>query len=290
MYNNEIVHNNMTYSVDMIRFKTYMTYSDFSEIEFRFNTVWEKYVKKKWNTGRAKEFFYNYNIEVGEGINFWFGFLHNSEKKSDSNYSKYNFTIEFNPNKLKDNKIILYLLGLSGEWYLKSLDLAVDLSISILDIIYDMSGRGEEKIISRGYDNKTIYLGKGSSRIKIYNKKKESNLNIQNELTRVEMSVDYEDFNISKIKTFKFEDIFPSMYVNNYIYSLGDYDNKILLAVLFAVQNGFPLRDLTRTYKNKIKDLLEGGQKIRFSVKTADEVIRRTIFYYFMKNYKVKWM
>lgn len=55
------------------------------------------------------------------------------------------------------------------------------------------------------------------------------------------------------------------------------------------MQNGFPLRDLTKTYRKKIKDLLEGGYKIKFSNKIVTDVLRQTIFYYFMKNNKVVW-
>lgn len=204
MYINEFEHNNMTYSVDMIRLKTYLTYSVFSEIEFRFETVWKKYIKKKYSSARMKEFFYNYVVEIDEDKIFWFGFLHNTEKRSDSDRSEYNFTIEFNPNKLRDSKIILYLLGLSGEWYIKSVDLAVDLKVSILDLITDVSGRQEQKIISRGYDNKTIYFGKGDGRVKIYNKKRESGLNILGELTRVEVSREFDDYPIRSMKLFQF--------------------------------------------------------------------------------------
>lgn len=41
---------------------------------------------------------------------------------------------------------------------------------------------------------------------------------------------------------------------------------------------------LSRTYRAKVKKLLEGGQKIRFDVKTATEVLRKVIFHYFIKN------
>ena len=54
---------------------------------------------------------------------------------------------------------------------LKSYDIAFDIRLSINDLIYDMSGRGIEKIDNRGFDNKTIMLGKGDGRVKIYNKK-----------------------------------------------------------------------------------------------------------------------
>ena len=178
MYNEKQENGNMTYSIDMIRLKTYITYSTFSEIEFRFNTVWEKYVKRKYTTGRMKEFFYNYSIEIDEGVSFWFGFLHNTEKRSQSDKTEYNFTIEFNPNKLKDNAIIFYLLSISGEWYIKSYDLAVDIKVSILDLIVDNSGKRKMEIITNGYDDKTYRIGKGDGKLKIYNKKIESNLDI----------------------------------------------------------------------------------------------------------------
>lgn len=284
MYNKFIEDNNLIYSVDMLRLKTYMTYSTFSEIEFRFDTVWKEFIKKKYTTGRMKDFFYNYNIEIEDSVSFWFGFLHNTEKRQQSDRTEYNFTIEFNPNKLKDNHILMYLLNLSGEWYIKSLDLAIDIKVSILDLITDISGRHEQKIISRGYDNKTIYIGKGDGRVKIYNKKIESKLNILGDLTRVEVSRELDDFNIRSTKLFDFGEFFPNIYLNQYIYSLSDYNDKTLLALLYAVQNGFPMKDLSRTYKNKIKNLLQGGYKIKFSKQVASNVVRQTLYFYFMRN------
>ena len=52
--------NNITYSVDMIRLKTFLTYSVFTEIEFRFKTCWSKYVKRYYTTPQMQQFFYNY--------------------------------------------------------------------------------------------------------------------------------------------------------------------------------------------------------------------------------------
>ena len=286
MYNKKIEHNNIFYSVDMLRLKTYMSFSTFSELEFRLKLVWKDYIKQEYTSPKINNFFYNYVIEIEEGQSFWFGFLHNTEKRDEKN-EFYNFTIEFNPNKLKDNNILLYILGLSGKWFLKSLDLAMDLKVNILDLNVDFSGRKQMKIFSKGYDDKTIYIGKDDARIKIYNKKIESKLNILGDLTRVEVSRSFDDFPITDIKFFKFGDKFPNIYLNEYVYSLSDYDDKTLFAILYAVQNGFPLKDLTKTYKRKIKNLLQGGYKILFDEKSATQVINQTIFYYFIKNNKV---
>lgn len=289
MYLNEITHNNMTYSVDMIRLKTFLTYSVFTEIEFRFKTVWKDYIKKQYTTPQLKQFFYNYVIKIGEGQTFWFGFCHNTERRSFYENAEYNFTIQFNPNKIKDNKIIQYLLSLSGKWFIKSFDLAIDLKINILDIITDISGKNMMCVRSYGYDNKTIEMGKGDGRLKIYNKKIESKLNIQGDLTRIEVSREIDDFPISDMKNFDYGEVFPSLYLNQYIYSLSDYEDKTLFAILYAVQNGFPLKDLSRRYREKIRLMFEGGYKIRFDKTTANQVVRKTIFYYFMNNLKVKW-
>ena len=287
MYYETIEKNNITYSVDMLRLKTYISFSQFSEIEFRFKTVWSDYVKKYYNSSGISSFFYNYNIEVGEGQSFYFGFLHNNEKRTTLDSIKYNFTIEFNPNKLKDNKIILYLLSISGEWFLKSCDLAFDLPVNILNIIYDKGKKRNVHIFSNGYDNKTICIGSKESDLflKIYNKKIESNLNILGDLTRIELTKKFEDFPIDNLKNlFISNDVFPVLYLNDYLYSLDTYKDKTMFAVLYAVQNGFDLNMLTRRYRQKIKELLEGGCKINFDKISTTQILRRIILKYFMNN------
>lgn len=291
MYLESINDNNMIYSVDMIRIKTCITYSKFSELEFFLNVNYKDKIKKMWLSDRIMCFKYNYSIELEEGKSFYFGFHCNNEKisffKSDV---KYNFTLEFNPNKIKDNPLLLYILKLDGDWYLRSLDIAVDLKINILDIITSLSGKRTQKTISNGFDNKTIYIGEGDRRIKIYNKKKESNLNILGDLTRVEVSINFDDFRLIDIKLFRLpDDLFPVLYLNNYLYSFSDYKDKTMFAMIYAVQAGYPIDSLSRRYKDKVKDLLKAGHLIKFNRKIADEVIRRVIFHYLMPNELVRW-
>lgn len=291
MYLESIEDNNMVYSVDMIRLKTYITYGEFSNLEFLINSVYKDKVKKMWLSDRVMCFKYNYTIELEEGRSFYFGFHCNNEKlQFFKNDVKYNLTLEFNPNKIKDSPLLLHILGMSGDWYLRSLDLAVDLKINILDLILSKTGKRTLKSLSNGFDDKTYYIGTGDRRIKIYNKKKESNLKDVNELTRVEVSVQFDDFRLIDIKSFKLpEELFPDVYINDYLYTFSDYKDKTMLALLYAVQSGFPIDDLSRRYKEKVKELFKGGHQIRFSRKTADEVIRRTVFHYFMPNELVRW-
>lgn len=290
LYNVCMVHNNIIYSIDMFRVKTYITYSKFSEIEFLIETNYKDKLKKFWLSGSIQCFHYNYLVEVEEGKSIYFGFMHNTENpKINKEDALYNFTIEFNPNKLKDNSLLMHLLNISGDWYIKSYDLAFDICINILDLITDMSGRNFERVDNRGYDNKTIYVGKGDGRVKIYNKKRESDLNLLGDLTRIEISREMDDFEIRKTVILNYDNVFPIVYTNNYIYSFSDYNDKTTLALLYAVQQGFPLRDLTKTYRAKIKSMLEGGYKIKFDNKVATEVLRKTIYYYFIKNNKIHW-
>lgn len=279
----------VTYSIDMLRLKTFISYSTFSEIEFRFNTCWKDYIKKFYTTGRMKEFFYNYVVEDEKENSFYFGFLHNSEKRIDNENSKYNLTIEFNPNKLKDNKIIEYILSLSGEWYIKSYDIAMDLKVNILDLIVDKSGKRKIQMLSNGYDDITYRIGSGDCKVKLYNKKKESNLQICGDLTRIEVSRTLEDYPIQKIALFKYDGFFPKIFLNEYVMSLSDYNDKTLLALSYAVQHGFPLNDLSRVYKEKIKKMFKGGYEIKFHSNVVEDVFKQVVYSYFYKNLKVKW-
>ena len=147
------------------------------------------------------------------------------------------------------------------------------------------------KIFTNGYDDITYEIGSGDKRLKIYNKKIESNLNILGNLTRIEITRQMDDFPVGYAKLFNYpvED-FPEIYTNDYIVSLFDYKmDRTLLVHVFAVQSGFPLNKVSRTYKNKLKKLFEGGNKIRFTSKDATMVFRKTMYSYFINNSKIHW-
>lgn len=292
MYNIDIYYkklqsDNMFYSIDMIRLKTYITYAQYSEIEFLLNSSYKENIKRFWVSDRIMCFHYQYQMEFGEH-RFWFGFLHNNESV---NYNRedlsYNFTIEFNPNKLRENPLIMHLLTKFGNWYLRSFDLAIDIPINILDIVFDMSNRRKIKTFSYGGDNITHEIGVGNGRLKIYNKKVESCLNIVGHLTRVEISMEYDDFPIAKIQRYSFDDgYFPYLYLNQYVFSFTDMEtiDNTTLGLLYAVQHGYSLKDLSRRYRTKIKAMLECGSRIKFSKLTAEQILKQVIFAYFVRR------
>lgn len=277
---NQVVAQNVTYTVDMLRLKTEITYEKFTKIEFFLKSFYSNQIKNNYISSAISEFKYNYNIEVDEGKSYWFGFMHNSEfinknKGMQNPNTKCNFTIEFNPNKIPIKGLIRYILEMNTDWIVKSIDIAMDIPINILDLSGIDKGRKKDfRVFSAGFDNKTYYMGRTNNRIKIYNKKIESNLKY--DLTRVEISSKI-DFKVKDILFYHYDVKLPELYLNDYMYTFSDYKDKTMLAVLYAVQNGFPLNDLSRSYKNKVKSLLEGKYKIDLQNKYCTEVIHSCI-------------
>lgn len=290
IYNTKIEDNNMIYSIDNIRLKTYITYQDFKDLESFFRIYYNSNIKKFWLSDKKSSFHYNYNIEIEKGKSFIFQFMHNTESIDYNKIEKkYNFTIEFNPNKLKNNFLIMHILNSFGHWYIRSFDLAIDIPINILDILFDKKNKRSYKIFSSGGDNMTYYIGtkQQDGSIKIYNKKIESDLNIVGNLTRVEITRKYDDLDIIGIKTYDYGDKFlPELFLNQYIFSFSDITikDKTLLAVLYAVQRGFPLNDLSRRYRENIENIMLSGSKIQFNKDIANKVLLQCIFYYFVQK------
>ena len=67
-------------------------------------------------------------------------------------------------------------MKLSGEWFIKSYDLAVDVKVNIKDLIVNKGNKRKMYIESYGGDNITYRVGAGDMETKVYNKKKESRL------------------------------------------------------------------------------------------------------------------
>ena len=183
MVNPDKVNNllNMIYSIDKLRLKTYINFQQFKDLEEYINIYFKSNIKKFWLSDKKSSFHYNYNIEIEEGKSFIFQYIHNNENINYNDTEKtYNFTIEFNPNKLKDNFLLLHILDSFSNWFLRSFDLAIDIPINILDLVIDKSGKRKFFMQSYGSDNITYYIGtkEKDGSLRIYNKKKESDLSI----------------------------------------------------------------------------------------------------------------
>lgn len=133
-------------------------------------------------------------------------------------------------------------------------------------------------MFSKGGEDRTYYIGRSNNRIKIYNKKIEKGLNY--DLTRLEITSKL-DFDVNMIEFYDYNVALPDLFLNNYLYTFKDYEDKTMLAILYAVQSGFNISDLSRRYKDKVKKLLEGGYKIEIDNKYCTEVIRKCIKHIF---------
>ena len=111
---NFLENNNIIYTVDMIRLKTEITFERFSYIEYILKTCYNENIKNFYNSFIIGDFKYNYNIEENGG-SYWFGFMHNAQtcKKGSvcNSNTTHNFTIEFNPNKVKIDGFLKFLLN-----------------------------------------------------------------------------------------------------------------------------------------------------------------------------------
>lgn len=127
-------------------------------------------------------------------------------------------------------------------------------------------------------------MGRTNNRIKIYNKKIESGLDY--DLTRIEITSKI-DLSIKDILFYTYNVKLPDLYLNNYLYTFKDYEDRTLLAILYAVQSGFALNDLSRVYKDKVKKLLEGNYKINLDNKCCTVVLQQCIKSIFKECYYI---
>ena len=282
---NVIDKNNYSYCVDMLRLKCNITVEKFERnIASRLFIYKDKI--ESWDSTRICDFCHNYNYS-DEDCSFWFGFISNKEKCLSSGASlqnenkEYNLTVEFNPNKVKDNKLLLKILKVSTNWFVKSVDFAVDIKTNILNVCgFDKSQKNCLMTFDCGSDDKTYYLGKGNNRVKIYNKTKEANLNY--DLTRIEITRYFGDDSLKIIKNWYYYGYFPELYLNEYQLSLEDIANdKTLLGLVYAVNHGLPLHDLSRVYKVKVKDYLQKKKPIKIDFNCFANTLLNYLVYYF---------
>lgn len=76
--------------------------------------------------------------------------------------------------------------------------------------------------------------GRTNNRVKIYNKKIESGLD--KEMTRIEITSAI-DLPLSKYLTYTYKVPLPKLYLNNYLITFDDLDDKTLRALIYAVQS-----------------------------------------------------
>lgn len=283
---NVLDENNYSYCVDMLRLRCNVTVEDFEKfIGSRLFLYTDNL--ETWDSTRICDFFHNYNYS-DEDCSFWFGFISNKEKSLSNggslynNNKRFNLTVEFNPNKVKNNKLLLSILKVTTDWTLKSVDFAVDIKTNILNVVgYDKSQKNCLLTYDCGGDNKTFYIGKGNNRVKVYNKTIESDLSY--DLTRIEITRYFSDTDtLNNIKYWTYLGYFPELYLKDYQISFDDFNvDKTLMGLVFAVNSGLPIHDLSRKYKVKVKEFLKNKKPIIIDFKAFGITLVKYLAFYF---------
>lgn len=261
----------MNYSVDMIRLKNRL---DSTAIDSLFSILQYRPDVEHWSSFKFSSYRHNFRITQTYDIfgttcenSFYFACQHNSEFEKN----KITCVIEYNPNKIYPIELFKYIYDLifnSNDTYIVSADISIDIPINILDISVDREQRKVTKIFDYGQDDLTLYYGTGNGRVKIYNKKREANLS--HELTRYEISLEVK-LKKCEIDTFQLQITLPRLFKKNNVYA----DDSTLDCILFALDKGYDIKKLSRTYRDKVKKLLEKEE-----IMINREKIRETLITY----------
>lgn len=276
---NVVDKNDYSYCVDMLRLKTDISINDF-EKKIKSRLFIYKPLLEMWTSSKLGEFYYNYKFADND-CSFWFGFIANNKADSLQNADKMrNLTVEFNPNKVKSNQLLLDILSVSKQWTIKSLDFALDVKTNILNLCgFDKQRKSFFKTIDNGLSDRTYYMGVKNNRVKIYNKKIESNLDIL-DLTRIEITK-YLDLDLLDVRNFEFG-YFPELFLNEYQLSFTDIQKNANLSVLiFAVNHGYLIHDLSKYDREKVKAHLKQKKPIDIDFSCFSSALTNYLNYYF---------
>ena len=279
-----VISNSLSYCVDMLRLSCNITYDVFERKIANREFILKDFIKS-WFSTKICDFYYNYTYtDISNGFSFWFGFITNKEKCDGKRFvnpfTTFNFTIEFNPNKVKDCPFLLHILNLSTDWVVKQCDFAIDIPTNILNLCgFDKGRKDCFMTYDCGGANKTYYIGKKNNRVKIYNKSIESDLSF--DLTRIEITKYFDSLNIRDINFYEFNGYFPELFLKNYQLSFSDFEDKTLSALVYAVVNGYPLHDLSRRYRDRVKEFLHKKKPIDIDFKCLNKCLSNYIYYYF---------
>jgi hypothetical protein len=229
-------------------------------IERFFNTTnYENAIIEFYIQSKISAFGYNWRIITLDG-SFWMGAGHNSEQRGANTH----LYIEYNPNKLGQNEFLKRILKhffSRPRVEIISVDIAKDVYLPISNFIVDMASKREIKIFNTT-QGKTIYVGKGDGRAKVYDKAKEQGLKGV-DWTRFEVSLKIEK-PYGKMNIFAYGGNLPSIFMVDDNIFIDAEERAVLHALRDNVVN---LNDFTRRKKDKYKVLLEGMKEIVFDSK-----------------------
>lgn len=248
-------------SIDMIRLRIKHNKDFLQDYFSKFNL---NPLCNYWCSFKQANFRHNWTFKSETG-SFWVGLQHNSENPTNENTFCY---VEYNPNKVKGGVLQEIIENVFNTEKLEviSFDYAIDLKADIEQIIIASVLKRDYKLFKTPLGI-TKYLGKGNGRIKVYDKAKEQK--IDKLWTRIEISFEV-----------KREYIGLSLWEPDIELPIfGVYDNNLFLkaelrAMIYAVKEDIiQVNDLTRTNKNKIKELLNNQGQIRLDKQEISQLL-----------------
>lgn len=263
----------MEYSIDMVRLKTRATSFDLSPLMRRLS--FDERVEY-WQSFNYKNYHHNFKVTETSDFSYYIGVEHNMNKTG----IKKDIVIEYNPNKFEytSDSLLYWILFnyFRDNFIIVSVDVAIDIEKDIKELYFDRNYKRSYKLFISD-SGITHYFGEGDGRVKIYDKKKEQEskgkkVNKEN-WTRIEYSIKINE-NINNISKF-YKKI--SM-IDVYGMANIEVKDRTTRALIYAVKNGYDIKELSRDYRKKIKSIITNDK-----VKVSEEKINETIKEYFEK-------
>ena len=259
------------YSVDMVRLMVRLRPGEFQTI---FDYQARMPDMSFYMSNRAKDYHINVQVKKKE-YSYWMGYKHNSS--IDNN----DFVLEYNPNKVRNDLLIEYILN---NYFNKvtcydiryspkvcSVDIAVDIDCNILNCLVFKQTKGRYLFYSGSTgraDDFTIYIGKGAGRVKIYNKALESGLNY--DLTRYEVSLKL-DKPLQSIRTVKV-DVETKPVLKIIDMQLG-MDPEMRATINGLLQEPYLINQLSQYKRKKYREMIDNCNDFKLDSKEIEKKI-----------------
>jgi len=259
------------YSVDMVRLMVRLRPGEFQTIfDYQARMPGISY----YMSNRVKDYHYNIIVKTKD-YSYWMGYKHNSS------HDNKDFVIEYNPNKVKNDVLVNYILS---EYFNKftmkdirysprvcSVDIAVDIPINILNCLVFKQTKGRYLFYSGSTgraDDFTVYIGKGPGRVKIYNKALESGLNY--DLTRYEVSLKL-DKPLQHIRNVKIDvDTKPILKIIDMQIGM---DPELRATINGMLQEPYLINQLSQYKRKKYREMIDNCVDFKLDNKEIERII-----------------
>ena len=166
------------------------------------------------------------------------------------------------------------------KFFVVSIDIAIDLEIPLSELSFDKNYKRSYKYF-KSDTGETHYIGQGDNRIKVYDKRKEQitkGKKVDKEVwTRIEYSIRLDECIENILKKGYYKKIsMVDFYRKSKEY---DYKDKTLKAIIYAVNHGYDIKELSRVYREKVKKII-CNDKIDINEKDINNCIKE-----YFRNY-----